>query len=211
MGLWIFVILWVLLYRFAEPPGSYLTFRDRQAGMEVDRRPVALTEISPHLPVAVMAAEDQRFCLHHGFDWEAIGKAAQFNERHDRTRGASTISMQTAKNAFLWPARSWIRKGVEAFFTLLVEALWPKERIMEVYLNIAEWGPGIFGAEAAAQHYFNKPASKLSTREAALLAAALPSPLKSNPARPTSYLNNRARSIQIEMGDVASDFSACLP
>lgn len=211
LSLWIFVVLWVLFYRFADPPGSYLTFRDRQAGMEVDRRLVALDNISAHLPIAVMTAEDQRFCMHNGFDWEAIDKASTFNEQHDhRTRGASTVSMQTAKNAFLWPARSWIRKGTEAIFTLLIEAFWPKERIMEVYLNIAEWGPGIFGAEAAAQHYFSKPASDLSTREAALLAAALPSPLRSNPARPSGYLSRRAHSIQGEMHDVARTFGHCL-
>jgi monofunctional biosynthetic peptidoglycan transglycosylase len=160
---------------------------------------------------AVMTAEDQGFCLHHGFDWGAIEKAQDFNEEHQRTRGASTISMQTAKNAFLWPSRSWTRKGVEAYFTVLMELFWPKQRIMEVYLNVAEWGEGVFGAEAAAQHYFGKPAVQLTRRESALLAASLPTPLRSNPARPSGYLRGRATVIQLRMNGIAREFGQCVP
>ena len=162
---------------------------------DVQRQPVRLADISPHLYRAVIASEDQAFCMHNGFDWAAIAKARDYNEQSSRTRGASTITMQTAKNAFLWPSRSWTRKGVEAYFTLLIEGFWPKHRILEVYLNVAEWGPGIFGAEAAAHYHFGKPAARLTAHEAALLAAALPSPLRSQPGRPSGYLEGRAREI----------------
>ncbi|MBX2821872.1 MAG: monofunctional biosynthetic peptidoglycan transglycosylase [Rhodothermaceae bacterium] len=188
-------LIWVLVYRFAMPPATFLTLRDRLAGKDVQRQPVRLTDISPHLYRAVIASEDQAFCTHNGFDWAAIAKARDFNEQSSRTRGASTITMQTAKNAFLWPSRSWVRKGVEAYFTLLIEGFWPKQRILEVYLSMAEWGPGIFGAEAAARYHFGKSAAQLTTYEAALLAAALPSPLRSQPSRPSAFLTGRANEI----------------
>ncbi|MEZ4702276.1 MAG: monofunctional biosynthetic peptidoglycan transglycosylase [Rhodothermales bacterium] len=202
-------LFWVLLYRFVDPPFTFLMIRDTLRGKTVDSRDLRIRTVNRALPLAVVTAEDQRFCLHNGFDWEAIEKARDFNERSDRVRGASTISMQTAKNAFLWPGRTWVRKGVEAYFTVLIELFWPKWRIMEVYLNIAEWGDGLFGAEAAAQHYFGKSAAQLSRYEAALLAAALPSPLTSNPGRPSGYLGRRASGIVAQMDDVEA-FAACL-
>ena len=188
-------LVWVLVYRFAMPPATFLTLRDRIEGKDIQRQPVRLAHISPHLFRAIIASEDQAFCMHNGFDWAAIAKAQEYNEQSSRTRGASTITMQTAKNAFLWPSRSWVRKGFEAYYTLLIEGFWPKERILEVYLSVAEWGPGIFGAEAAARYHFNKPAAQLTAYEAALLAAALPTPLRSQPGRPSAYLVGRANEI----------------
>ncbi len=209
-GFLVVSVVWVLLYRFAGPTVTYLMVRDSFRGKTVDSRPQPLHAISRHLAVAVVTGEDQRFCIHDGFDWEAIDKARDANERGGRLRGASTISMQTSKNAFLWPGRTWVRKGFEAYFTVLIETLWPKWRILEVYLNIAEWGDGLFGAEAAAQYYFNKPAAELTRWESSLLAAALPSPLTSNPARPSGYLSRRAAQIRAQMNDVHEGFGACL-
>ena len=144
-----------------------------------------LSEISPVMGLAVIAAEDQKFPNHFGFDWQAIEKAIAHNERSKRKRGASTISQQTAKNLFLWESRSWLRKGFEVWFTLLIELLWPKKRILEVYLNIVEFGDGIYGVEAASQHFFRKPAKKLKANEAALLAAVLPNPHRLKVNAPT--------------------------
>lgn len=165
---------------------------------------VSIDEISPDLPLALVASEDNRFMTHHGFDLDAIEKAKEYNEKKHgkKVRGASTISQQTAKNVFLWPQRSWIRKGFEVYFTVLIEFLWGKKRIMEVYLNVAETGKGIYGAEAAAQTYFGKPASRLTRGEAALIAASIPSPLKSNPASPTVYLISRQQWILWNMGNI---------
>lgn len=160
---------------------------------------VSLDDISRHLPVAVMASEDQRFLLHHGFDYKAIENAALSNIRGGKIRGGSTISQQTAKNVFLWPGRSWIRKGLEAYFTVLIELTWSKQRIMEVYLNSIEMGPGIYGAEAVARSNFNKPASKLFRSECALIAATLPAPLKYSSKSPNSYINKRKRQIETQM------------
>jgi monofunctional biosynthetic peptidoglycan transglycosylase len=153
--------------------------------------------VSPHLVQAAVAAEDQHFMSHNGFDLEAIQKAYRRNQSGKKQKlGGSTISQQTAKNVFLWPARNYLRKGLEVYFTLTIEWLWPKRRIMEVYLNSIEMGPGIYGAEAAAQHYFKKPAAKLTKREAALLVAAFPNPRQRNPSQPTAYLRRRASKIQ---------------
>ncbi|MDR0498570.1 MAG: monofunctional biosynthetic peptidoglycan transglycosylase [Holophagales bacterium] len=147
-----------------------------------------LNEISPAMGLAVIAAEDQKFPNHFGFDWQAIEKALAHNERSKRKRGASTITQQTAKNMFLWETRSWLRKGFEVWFTLLLETLWPKKRILEVYLNIVEFGDGVYGVEAASQHYFRKPAKKLKPKEAALLAAVLPNPRKFKVNAPTQQV-----------------------
>lgn len=144
---------------------------------------------------AVVASEDNRFRDHHGFDMQAIKKAADYNKKHRRKRGASTISQQVAKNVFLWPARTWIRKGFEVYFTFLIETIWSKKRIMVVYLNVIETGNGIYGVEAASRKYFNKPALKLTRGESALIAACLPNPRKRNPARPTPYLLRRQAKI----------------
>ena len=152
---------------------------------------VDLDRISPNLPLAVVASEDQKFPEHWGFDVEAIEKAYALNQHSHKVRGASTISQQVAKNLFLWSGRSFFRKGLEAYFTVLTEALWPKRRILEVYLNIAEFGPGTYGAEAAAQRYFHKPASGLTREDAAVLAAVLPNPQRYSAAAPSRYVQQR--------------------
>ena len=172
---------------------------------------VSLDEISPHLVTAVIAAEDTRFCLHNGIDFEAIDEAIEEAENGGRLRGASTISQQTAKNAFLWSGRSWLRKGAEAWMTFVIETLWPKRRIMEMYLNIAEWGDGHFGAEAAAQKRFGKSAKDLTRHEAALLAAVLPNPHKWRVDPPGPYVRGRASTLRSRMSQVQRDaLDACV-
>ena len=151
--------------------------------------------ISPHLSMAVIASEDNRFAEHNGFDFKEIEKALKENKNRKRPRGASTISQQTAKNIFLWPASSWIRKGLEVYFTTLIELFWNKERIMEVYLNSIEMGNGIYGAEAVAREHFHKNASKLTPEECALIAASLPNPRKFNSSRPGNYMLKRQKKI----------------
>ena len=160
-----------------------------------------LENISPSLPVAVMASEDARFLEHHGFDYKAIEHAAKRNREHPEKRklGASTISQQTAKNVFLWPGRSWTRKGFEAYFTVLIEVLWPKQRIMEVYLNSIEMGEGIYGAQAVAEEHFGKDAKDLTRSECALIAATLPNPRKFSSKSPSSYMLKRQSRILKEM------------
>lgn len=195
LGLVAFSVLWVGAYRLINPPTTYLMLRDRLNGVEVKQQWVGLDEMSRHIPRAVIAAEDSRFCTHNGFDVEAIEKAMERNKQGKTLRGGSTISQQTAKNAFLWPGRTMVRKGIEAWFTLLIEMIWGKPRIMEVYLNVAEFGRGVFGVEAASQHYFNKPASKLSRVEAARLAAILPQPIKRDAAAPGRYTKRYANRI----------------
>ncbi len=155
-----------------------------------------LKKISPSMQMAVMASEDTRFLEHNGFDWVEIDKALDAGKRGKRLRGASTISQQTAKNVFLLPSRSWIRKGIEAWFTLCIELIWGKERILEVYLNVAEMGKGIYGAEAAAKSLFGKTAQNLTSRESALIAATLPNPIKRRADRPSQYVSSRAYDIQ---------------
>ena len=160
---------------------------------------VPLSDISRHLPVAVMASEDQRFLLHHGFDYNAIEQAAMSNLKGGKKRGGSTISQQTAKNVFLWPGRSWVRKGLEAYFTVLIEMTWSKQRIMEVYLNSIEMGPGIYGADAVAQQHFDKTASELFRSECALIAATLQNPIKFSSKSPSPYMQKRKRQIEQQM------------
>ena len=162
---------------------------------------VSLSEISPSLPVAVIASEDGRFLQHHGFDYDAIEKAAKRNREHPEKRklGASTISQQTAKNVFLWPGRSWVRKGFEVYFTTLIELLWSKERIMEVYLNSIEMGDGIYGAQAVAEEHFRKDAKDLTRSECALIAATLPNPRKFSSKSPSAYMLKRQARILREM------------
>ncbi len=152
---------------------------------------VALDRISPNLPLAVVASEDQKFPDHWGFDVEAIEKAYALNQHSHKVRGASTISQQVAKNLYLWSGRSYFRKGLEAYFTVLIEALWPKRRILEIYLNVAEFGSGTYGAEAAAQRFFHKPASRLSRSDAAVLAAVLPNPQRYSATSPSRYVQQR--------------------
>lgn len=158
-----------------------------------------IEEISGEMVLAVMASEDAKFMRHCGFDWDAIKKAAEHNKRSDRKIGASTISQQTAKNVFLLPSRNWVRKGLEAYFTLLIELMWPKERIMEVYLNVIETGDGMYGVEAAARYYFGKPASRLNRYEAAQIASILPNPQAWDINRPSQQLLRRQSRILAEM------------
>ncbi len=194
-------LVWVMAYRFIEAPGTILMVQRSMAGQTVQRDTVSLDNISPHLVRAVIAAEDAKFCVHNGFDTDAIQKALKSNAKSKKVRGGSTISQQTAKNLFLWPQRDWIRKGLEAYFTGLIDYahLWPKRRIMEAYLNAAEWGDGLFGAEAAAQSRFGVSAKDLSPRQAALLAAVLPSPNKWRAVNPGPYVRRRAASIEARM------------
>ena len=160
---------------------------------------VPLKQISPYLPVAVMASEDQNFMHHHGFDFNAIQDAAIERLEGKRSRGGSTISQQTAKNVFLWPQSSWLRKGFEVYFTVLIELMWPKERIMEVYLNSIEMGPNIYGAEAVAQRHFGYSARKLRRSDCALIAATLPNPLRFSSLAPSGYMRKRQKKIEQEM------------
>ena len=199
------VLSWlcVLLLRFVPPATSAFMAERRIAALAHGERGFALryqwvpfSKVSPELPIALVAAEDQKFPSHHGFDLQAIADALDDAEEGERLRGASTISQQTAKNLFLWGGRSFVRKGLEAYFTVLLELTWPKRRILEVYLNIAEFGDGIYGAEAAAQQYFRKPAAQLNAHEAALLATALPNPKKLHPDRPSPYVARHAEWIE---------------
>ena len=185
----------VAVYRFAPPPVTFLMVQRAFEGRGFERRWVPIEKISPSLVRAVIAAEDARFCEHHGFDLKAIEKAMAANAAGKKLRGGSTISQQTAKNVFLWPGRDWVRKGLEAWFTVLIEVGWGKERIMEVYLNSIEWGPGVYGAEAAARKNFRVPASKLTVQQSARLAAIVPKPLSWKAARPGPYMKRRAGSI----------------
>lgn len=184
--------LWVVAYRWIDPPVTYLIAAEwvRLGGVARDWRD--LDEISPHLARAAMGGEDARFCDHYGFDIDAIRAAMA---ETDRRRGASTITQQVAKNAFLWPDANWARKGLEVGFTALIELSWPKARIMEVYLNIAEMGPGVFGAEAAARHWFGISAAELSLTQAARIAAILPNPRERSASSPSGFVQRRARSI----------------
>lgn len=204
-------ILWAGAYRFAAPPGTLLMVERKFSGEIIVHPWTPLEEISPHLVTAVIAAEDSRFCLHSGIDFNAIDKAMEEAEKGARLRGASTISQQTAKNAFLSNRGGWLRKGAEAWMTVLIETLWPKRRIMEVYLNVAEWGDGLFGAEAAAQARFGKSATDLNPREAALLAAVLPNPHKWRVDPPGPYVRSRAATLRARMGQVRRDeLDACV-
>jgi monofunctional biosynthetic peptidoglycan transglycosylase len=188
-------ITMVAIYRFVPPPLTYLMVQRLFEGHGLERRWKPLREISPHLVRTVIAAEDARFCEHHGFDVEAIQKAMAANASGKRLRGGSTISQQTAKNVFLWPHRDWVRKGFEAWFTVLIEVGWGKPRIMEVYLNTIEWGPGVYGAEAAAERNFHVHAKDLTAAQAARLAAIVPKPLSWKAAKPGPYVRRRSGAI----------------
>ena len=191
----------VAVYRFVPPPITWLMVQRLVEGHGFDRRWVSLERISPRLVGAVIAAEDSGFCEHHGFDFNAMEKALRTN-KPGRIRGGSTISQQTAKNIFLWPHRDYVRKGLEAYFTVLIEGLWGKPRIMEVYLNSIEWGPGVYGAEAAARRNFGVSAANLSGPQAARLAAIVPKPLSWKAARPGRYIKRRAGKIGAREGVV---------
>ena len=204
-------ILLLLVFRFLPIPGTPDMVRSLVTGKGVSYQWVGDT--SPRLERAVIAAEDQNFCRHNGFDWAAIEKAMKDHKRNPgkRLRGASTISQQTARTLFLVPMRSWIRKGLEAYLTVLIEFLWPKQRILTAYLNLVDWGDGIFGAQAAARAYFGTDAADLTGAEAARLAAILPNPHRWKAARPGRYVARRAANLQGRSNMVARDgLNACV-
>ena len=198
-------ILAVVAYRFIPVYATPLMFI-RCIEQVVDGKSITwhhhwvpLEKMSPSMPVAVMASEDQRFLTHHGFDFDAIQKAAESNKDGKKIRGGSTISQQTAKNVFLWPGRSWLRKGFETYFTFLIELLWSKQRIMEVYLNSIEMGDGIYGVDAVAEYHFNTDAAGLSRADCALIAATLPNPRKFSSKDPSAYMRKRQRQLEVQM------------
>ncbi|MFV0279744.1 MAG: monofunctional biosynthetic peptidoglycan transglycosylase [Rhodoblastus sp.] len=191
----------VAVWRFA-PPVSTLMLARYVTGRPVVRDYVPLERISPNLIAAVVMSEDSRFCRHWGVDWQALGEVLE--DEDGPSRGASTIVMQVVKNLFLWPSRSAIRKGIEIPMALVLDLVWPKRRILEAYLNVAEWGPGgIFGAEAAARASFGRSAANLSTTQAALMATALPNPILRRPGRPTRLQRKLAHRISVRIGDAA--------
>ena len=189
----------IALYRFVPPPGTPLMLIRLAQGQGLERDWVPLERIAPSLASAVIAAEDNLFCRHSGFDWGAIRLALDDWEEGGRLRGASTITMQTAKNLFLWPWQDWLRKGAEAYLAAWLELLWPKRRILEVYLNVAEWGPGVYGAEAASRAQFGRSAARLTESQSALLAAVLPSPLRWSANRPSRQVRRRADMISVRV------------
>ncbi|HZC17204.1 MAG TPA: monofunctional biosynthetic peptidoglycan transglycosylase [Caulobacteraceae bacterium] len=202
----------VVIYRVVPPPITILMIERLIQGHGLDYRWRSLSDMSPALPAAAVASEDARFCSHHGFDFGAMEKAIRNNERRpNRIKGGSTISQQTAKNVFLWPGRDYVRKGIEAWYTVLIEAIWGKPRIMEMYLNVVEFGPGVYGAEAASQHFFHEPASKLSAAQAARLIAVLPKPLSWDAGDPGRYIVRRTRTIDGRILTVRDDgLAACV-
>jgi monofunctional biosynthetic peptidoglycan transglycosylase len=205
--LWVFSIAEVFFVRFVNPPVTTSMVYDwicskvhlTQAFVWPEHEWRPIYQVSPYLIRAVQAGEDQKFVSHHGFDFEEMNRALDDIEAGRRTRGASTITMQTARTVFLWPSRSFIRKALEAYYTVIIEFLWTKRRILEVYLNTVDWGTGIAGAEAAAHHYFHTRASYLSRSQAALLAAILPNPHDWSPTHPSEYVRERQRRIMMDM------------
>lgn len=197
----VLTIFWVLALRFINPPITYLMvyrgFERKAAGksFKIEKNWLSYDKLSDNLKRAAIAGEDARFMSHHGFDTKAIQEAYRRNQDGKLIRGGSTISQQTAKNVFLWPGRSWFRKGFEVYFTVLIEMLWSKQRILEVYLNVIEMGDGLYGADAAAKAYFNKSGSSMTKRQAALIVAVLPNPRRWSPQQPTAYINRKASTI----------------
>jgi len=197
-------LAWVLLYKYVPVPYTPLMAiraLKADAGHETKHQWVPLPDISEEIQLAVICAEDQQFLNHNGFDYEAIEKAYKSNKNGKRLRGGSTISQQTAKNVFLWPGRSWLRKGMETYFTFLIETFWSKERILEVYLNSIEMGDGVYGAEAAANYWFDTSAKHLSSHEAAAIASILPNPRKFKASPRTKYLERRKQWILYQMNN----------
>ena len=206
------VVAIILLMRWVPPPTTAFMLHWRvDHGMGATQMWVPFEEISLQAALAVVAAEDQKFPVHDGFDMDAIEEALADRRDGGRVRGASTISQQVAKNLFLWPTRSWARKGVEAALTVLIERLWPKRRILEVYLNVAEFGEGLFGVEAAAREFFNVRAARLDASQAALLAAVLPAPNTYSVRRPSDYVRRRQAWILRQMHSLGMGYVAALP
>lgn len=211
--MWFFIISigLTIIYRFVPVPVTPLMlircYEQKVDGKDMTLKKdwVSYDEISPALPLAVVAAEDQLFLDHYGFDFTAIEKALKSNEKKSKRKkmkGASTISQQTAKNVFLWPSRTWVRKGFEVYFTGLIEIFWSKQRILEVYLNVVEMGDGVYGAEAAAQYHFKRSAAKLNRDQSALIAACLPNPRKWSASKPTGYTSGRQSWILRNMNNI---------
>jgi monofunctional biosynthetic peptidoglycan transglycosylase len=204
-------VIWVMAYRFINPPTTFTMIGNWIDGKTIYRDWLPISKIDRDMPRAAIAAEDSNFCSHWGFDLQAIGKAFERNQKGRKLRGGSTISQQTAKNAFLWQGRSWLRKGLEAWFTVLIELLWSKERIMEVYLNIAETGIGTFGVNSGAKRYFHHDATRLSPSEAARIAAVLPLPKKREAVSPGGFTRRYGNNIQRRIAVVARDgLDSCL-
>jgi len=199
--LFIFHLFYIVLLKWVDPPVTLTQLGSWFGGHGLKRDYVDWTEIAPHMKIAVIASEDQKFLAHGGLDWVMIEKAMENNKKKKKKRmlGASTISQQTAKNVFLWQGRSWVRKGLEVYFTKMIEWIWGKKRILEVYLNVIETGKGVFGVEAAAQAYFKKPAAQLSQREAAAIASFLPNPKQYAQNPNTGFMQKRKAWIMAQM------------
>ena len=200
---------WALLYRWVNPPITWLHISDQifqEESSTYHYEWVDGEDISRYMKLAVVSSEDNNFMTHNGFDWEAIEKARKYNETHKKKRGASTISQQTAKNVFLWPSRSWVRKGLEVYFTFLIETLWSKDRILEVYLNVIEMGPCTYGVQSAAKEYFKTTADKLTREQCALIASCLPNPKKFRLSKPSRYMKKRQGVILRMMSCLGEDY-----
>jgi len=197
----VLIFLLVVLYGFLDPPTTHTIWSEKRRLGQVDHQWIGIEEVAPSTVRAVVAAEDANYCLHWGFDVDAIRDALE----DGATRGGSTISQQTVKNVFLWQGRSWLRKALEALITPMTEAVWSKRRTLEIYLNVAEFGEGIFGIDAASHHYFDVPPSRLTARQGALLASVLPNPKERNAARPTTWLNKRAAGIADGAATIRAD------
>jgi monofunctional glycosyltransferase len=205
------LFLSIVAFRFVNPPLTAVMVVEKLKGYTLRREWVPLEDISPNLPLAVIASEDGRFCLHWGVDWGAVRDAIKEGDGVADFRGASTIPMQVAKNLYLWNSRSYLRKLIEMPLAYVMSFIWPKQRMMEVYLNVAQWGPGLFGAEAASRYYFQKSAAELTRREALLLAVALPNPRWRNPARPSGRMLRIAEAVSARMPIIAQRASCLLP
>lgn len=206
--LWFLILhlAYIILCKWVDPPITITQIANSFEGEGLKRDYVGYNEMGRNIKLAVISSEDQLFAEHDGFDIKAIKKAMKYNEKHpEKTRGASTISQQTAKNVFLWQHGGFFRKGLEVYFTFMIEMIWGKERILEMYLNVAEMGPGIFGVQAAARKYFKKDAANLTQREAAMIAACLPNPKKFSVVPTSRYVNKRAPRIMQQMNNLSGD------
>jgi monofunctional glycosyltransferase len=206
--LWLFIaqFVYIILLRWVNPPITMTQLVSWVSGHGLKRDYVGRNSVSPNARLAVISSEDQLFPDHNGFDWKSVKKAMAYNKRKPgRVRGASTISQQVAKNVFLWQGGGYFRKGLEVYFTFMIETFWSKKRILEVYLNVAEMGEGVFGIEAAAQSFFNKPAKNLTRQEAALIAACLPNPKRFKANKPSGYIAGRSRTIMQQMSNLEID------
>lgn len=199
-------LLYILILKWVYPPITITQLSCWISGDGLKRNYISHKDVPYNMKLAVVASEDQAFADHGGFDWKSIAKAMEYNKKKpNRVRGGSTISQQVAKNVFLWQGRSMFRKALEAYFTKMIEWVWGKQRILDVYLNVIEMGKGVYGIEAASQHYFGKHASKLTLKEASLIAACLPNPKRFNPSAPSSYVANRSNWIQTQMLSIEGD------